>query len=253
MLQLSASSDAWPGRRPCLIVVPKTAKSVAVVIKGGAAGGAGKNREWTKTASSAVPRCRYGETKKVTTRRGPRRYAEQDIKWLGRCEAGATWARSKQGPAPRKVVRGRRRRRRSEEDARFVIEVTDGGGDGGGAAGGEDDRVLELRYSTADTNAVQQQKQQQQPRNMAGERPTRTACDGRPPPSSSARLSSRRAGFVLGGEGEDGECAVTVHLGHAYKLRLKFFTSAAETKGERERHSGRRSVAFYRPLCGGRS
>ena len=224
MLRLSASSDAWPWRRPCLIVVPETAKSVVVVIKGGDSG-AGKSAEWKKTASSAFLRCRYGETKEGATRR---RYAEQDIKWLGRCEAGATWARGEPRP-PRKVDhRERRRRRRSgDDDARLVIEVT--------ADGGGDDRVLELRYSTVDADAVQQQQQQQQTRVIAGEeRPTttRTVCDGRPP--SPARLSSGAGGggggFVLGGE--DGECAVAVHLGHAYKVRLKIFPSASEVKGE---------------------
>ena len=230
VLQLSASSDAWPWRRPCLIVVPKNVNSVAVVIKDGD-GGAGKNRERHETASSALLRCRYGETKGGATKRPRRRrrrwrFAEQDIKWLGRCDAGATWAWRSEQSSSLKVDRGRRqrrRRRRSGDDARFVIEVTDSDGDGdGGSVGGADHRMLELRYSTADTNAVQQR---QQPRDIAA---TRTTCDGRP--LSPARLSARSGGFLLGGE--DGQCAVAVHLGHAYKVRLAFFPSAAETQGE---------------------
>ena len=94
--------------------------------------------------------------------------------------------------------------------------MTDGDGDGG-SVGGEDHRMLELRYSTADTNAL--------PRDIAA---TRTTCDRQP--LSPARLSARSGGFLLGGE--DGQCAVAVHLGHAYKVRLAFFPSAAETQGE---------------------
>ena len=207
MLQLSSSSSSWPRRKPCLIMVPKTARKVAVAVKGGD----GKD--------SAVLRCRYGET------RTRRRYAEQDIKWLGRCEEGAAWQIP---PSPPKVRR--RGRRRSGDDVRFVMEVTDGGGGGGG-----EDQVLELRYSTADAKPFQQQKlrqehqpQQRQQRFVEGA-PKRPTCGERP--SSPTSVSSRSGGFVLGGE--NGECALAVNLGHAFKIRLKFFTSAAEGEGKK--------------------
>ena len=190
MLQLSAAPDAArPRRGPCLIVVPETARRVTVVAKGG------------DEKSSASKRCRYGEVaKKPSTSR--QWYAEEDIKWLGRCDAGAILARRGQ-----EVEQGRRWRRRSGENARFVVEVTDDVVSNGGGG-----RVLELRYSAANADAV------------------RTACAGRS--SSPERMSSRSGGFVLGGE--DGRCAVAVRLGHAYKTRLKiFFTSAAsDAKGE---------------------
>ena len=187
MLQLSATSDTQPRRRPCLIVVPETARRVAVIAKGG------------DEKSSASERCRYGEMKKPSTFR--QWCAEDDIKWLGRCDAGAILTRSDQ-----RAGQGHRWRRRTGKNARFVVEVTD---DDVSGVGGQ---VLELRYSTANADTV------------------RTACAGRS--SSPERLSSRSGGFVLGGE--DGGCAVAVRLGHAYKTRLKiFFTSAAsDAKGE---------------------
>ena len=191
MLQLSAASDAArPRRGPCLIVVPETARRVAVVAKGG------------DEKSSASERCRYGEAKKPSASR--QWYAEEDIKWLGRCDAGVVLARSDQG-----AEQGRRWRRRSGENARFVVEVADDVVSGGGGG-----RAFELRYSTADADAV------------------RTACAGRSSSSPPERLSSRRGGgFVLGGE-DGGGCAVAVRLGHAYKIRLKFFLTSTDAKGE---------------------
>ena len=186
MLQLSAASDAArPRRGPCLIVVPETARRVTVVAKGG------------DEKSSASERCRYGEAKKPGASR--QWYAEEDIKWLGRCDAGVILARKGQ-----EVEQGRRWRRRSGENARFVVEVNDDDVSGGGG------RALELRYSTANADRV------------------RKACEGRS--SSPERMSSRSGSFVLGGE--DGSCAVAVRLGHAYKIRLKFFLTSADAKGE---------------------
>ena len=221
VLQLSASSDSWLWRRKCLIIVPKTAKSVAVIVKDSSGGVSSNNKKQEEIdgSESELIRCRYGETKVSS-----RQYAEQDIKWLGGCEAGASWStwNKRKMRTVEQMVRLTNKSPEtggnlSREAVRFVIEVdaTDSA-TGDGVA----DQVLEVRYSDA--------SEMPPPNNFE---PT-PLCGARPQPAvSRPPLSSRRGSFVLGGEGE---CEASVHLMYGYKIRFNFIISVAakKTKGK---------------------